>query len=115
MAGPWVSIRMPINRWRALAAARMSPTTRRTQSCCECDMLSRKTLTPASMSRPSISGESVAGPRGAVILVLRGARESGGAEGGDDFGFARGAGVHGRSIAGRGWGERFLFVFRAFD
>src|ERR1051326_7184795 len=42
-------------------------------------------------------------------------RVGGGAEGGDDFGFARGAGVHGRSIAGRGWGERFLFVFRAFD
>src|SRR5262249_31341552 len=61
----------PACRWRAVAAARMSFTTRRTQSRGACDILRRKTLTPASISRPSISGESVAGPRVAMILVRR--------------------------------------------
>src|SRR6266571_7061439 len=69
MAGPCVSIMMPTETCRTLAAARMSRTTRLTQSCGACDMLSRKTLTPESMSWPIISDESVAGPSVAMILV----------------------------------------------
>src|SRR5688572_14497465 len=71
MAGPWVSIRMPTATPRALAAARTSLTTRRTQSCVACDMFRRTMLVPESISFPIISAESVAGPRVAMIFVLR--------------------------------------------
>src|ERR1041384_5049195 len=47
MAGPCVSIMMPAERLRFRVAARISPTTRSTQSCGACDMLRRKTFTPA--------------------------------------------------------------------
>ena len=43
----------------------------RTQSCGAWLMLSRKTLTPASISARSLSGDSVAGPRVEMILVFR--------------------------------------------
>ena len=49
----------------------MSATTRRTQSCGACDMLRRKMFTPASMSLPIISAESVAGPSVEMIFVWR--------------------------------------------
>ncbi len=74
MAGPWVSIMMPTDIWRAVAASRIAATTRRTQSCDECDMLSRAIFMPASINLPIISAESVAGPRVATIFVLRIAR-----------------------------------------
>ena len=71
MAGPCVSIMMPTNFFRAADWVRMSGTTRRTQSCGACDMFRRKMFTPASMSLPIISAESVAGPSVAMIFVLR--------------------------------------------
>ena len=64
-------VRRVVKDIRAAAAARMSLTTRRTQSWGAWDMLSRKTLTPASTSLPIISAESVAGPRVDTILVRR--------------------------------------------
>ena len=70
MAGPWVSIRMPMCAARG-GSARMSLNTRRTQSCGAWDMFRRKTLTPASMSLPIMSAESVAGPSVETILVVR--------------------------------------------
>src|SRR5260221_11369467 len=56
-----------------VAAERMSCTMRRTQSCGACDMFRRKTSTPRWISWLSISGESVAGPSVAMILVFRNA------------------------------------------
>ena len=54
------------------AFRRMRKTTSRTQSCLEWLMLSRKTLAPASISWPSMSEVSVAGPMVQMILVARG-------------------------------------------
>src|ERR1043166_4176495 len=62
---------MPIDILRATAASRMFDTTRRTQSCDECDMFSRAIFMPASIILPIISADSVAGPRVATIFVLR--------------------------------------------
>ena len=59
-------------RFRARRPRRGCPrTTRRTQSCGAWDMFRRKMLTPASISLPIISAESVAGPRVEMIFVLR--------------------------------------------
>src|SRR6185503_10223647 len=68
---PCVSIKMPVKRDRLADSARMSLNTRRTQSCGAWDMLRRKTFTPASMSLPIISAESVAGPSVETIFVCR--------------------------------------------
>jgi len=54
------------------AFRRMRKTTSRTQSCLEWLILSRKTLAPASISCPSMSEVSVAGPIVQMILVARG-------------------------------------------
>src|SRR5438309_2499953 len=62
---------MPTNLCWAAAAERMSAPTRRTHSWVACDIFNRKMLTPHSVSLPIISAASVAGPRVAMILVLR--------------------------------------------
>ena len=75
MAGPWVSIMMAMlaDVWRA--TSRMRGTTVRTHSWVPWLMFNRKTLAPAAMRRASTSGESVAGPRVQIILVLRMGKE----------------------------------------
>src|SRR6266446_3408468 len=62
---------MPINPCGIDDAERMPATTRRAQSCGAWDIFKRKRFTPAAIIRAIISGESVAGPKVAMILVLR--------------------------------------------
>ena len=71
MAGPCVSIMMPMNRCRALAAERISLVACRTQLCVPCDILIRTAFNPA-LSIDSIIGRCFdTGPSVARIFAFR--------------------------------------------